>query len=120
MATTYLYGPYYVIEGPDTPFRPGEVRSYGFGPWRPFRDGTVTISANIQDFGALCGGTTRAITIDSIEYFIAGFGYARSLYPLHLPQQRIGADPGLVLQPECGPAVIDRLWRVRNEIDRDS
>ena len=32
MATTYLYGPYYVIEGPDTPFRPGEVRSYGFGP----------------------------------------------------------------------------------------
>ena len=37
MATTYLYGPYYVIEGPDTPFRPGEVRSYGFGPWRPFR-----------------------------------------------------------------------------------
>jgi hypothetical protein len=74
MATTYLYGPYYVIEGPDTPFRPGEVRSYGFGPWRPFRDGTVTISANIQDFGRFVNGTTRAITIDGIEYFMADSG----------------------------------------------
>ncbi len=74
MATTYLYGPYYVIEGPDTPFRPGEVRSYGFGPWRPFRDGTVTISANIQDFGRFVEGTTRAITIENVEYFIQDSG----------------------------------------------
>jgi hypothetical protein len=91
MATTYLYGPYYVIEGPDTLFRPGEVRSYSFGPWRYFRDGTVTISVNVQDFSGFVNGTTRAITIDSIEYFIQQWG-TRDPY-IRFTYRNSGSEP---------------------------
>lgn len=91
MANTYLYGPYFVIEGPDTPFQPGEVRSYGFGPWPPFRDGTVTISVNIQDFGRFVSGTTRAITIDSIEYYMQDSG-ARDPY-IRFTYRNSGSEP---------------------------
>jgi hypothetical protein len=91
MANTYLYGPYYVIEGPDTPFRPGEVRGYRFGPWRSFRDGTLTVSANIQDFGRFVQGTTRAITIDSIEYSMEEGGERNSF--VRFTYRNSGSEP---------------------------
>lgn len=68
MATAHLFGPYYVLEMPETAFRPGEVRVFGFGPWPSFRDGTVTVSAGIQDFGPFQTGTVRGITVEPVEY----------------------------------------------------
>jgi len=66
MATVQLYGPYYVLQSFQNKFKPGEVRRFGFGPW-PFRRGTATVSAAIQDFSPLEAGTRR-ITVESIEY----------------------------------------------------
>ncbi len=86
MATVHVFGPYYVLTSPDTMLKPGDVRAYGFGPWPPFADGTVTISAGIQDFSP---GDRRAITVDSVEYSMdaAQGRYVRFTY------RNTGSDP---------------------------
>lgn len=86
MATVHLFGPYYVLTSPDNKFKPGDVRGYGFGPWPQFVDGTVTISASIQDFSP---GDRRAITVDSTEYSMdsAQRCYVRFTY------RNTGSDP---------------------------
>jgi hypothetical protein len=71
MATVQLYGPYYVLQSPQNKFKPGEVRRFGFGPW-PFRRGTATVSAAIQDYSSVEG--TLRITVESIEYEINEIG----------------------------------------------
>ena len=70
MATVNVYGPYYVLTSPEDKLQPGEVRSFGFGPWPPFGNGTATVSANVQDFGPTKFGGTRNITVDSLEYIL--------------------------------------------------
>lgn len=86
MATVHLFGPYYVLTSADNKFKPGEVRAYGFGPWPQFADGTVTISAGIQDFSA---SDRRAITVDTTEYSMdsAQRRYVRFTY------RNTGSDP---------------------------
>jgi hypothetical protein len=69
MANAYVYGPYWVLNLSEAKLQPGEVRTFGFGPWPTFGEGTTTISANVQDFS---GGGLRAITIDSLQYALDG------------------------------------------------
>jgi hypothetical protein len=70
----------------DNKFNPGEVRTYGFGPWRQFAEGTVTVSAGIQDFSP---GDRRAITVESIEYSMDG----AQLHYVHFAYRNTGSDP---------------------------
>ena len=69
MATVHLFGPYYLFTLSANKFKPGDVLVYSFGPWPQFADGTVTISAGIQDFSP---GDGRAITVESPEYVMDG------------------------------------------------
>jgi hypothetical protein len=86
MATVHLFGPYYVLALPANMFKPGDVRAFSFGPWPHFADGTVTISAGIQDFGP---GDRRAITVDSTEY---SMDRAQRHY-VHFTYRNTGSEP---------------------------
>jgi hypothetical protein len=91
MATVNVYGPYYVLTLPENKFQPGEVRSFGFGPWPAFATGTATVSANVQDFSAMQFGASRNITVDSLEYVLGGPGGANRY--VNFTYRNSGSEP---------------------------
>jgi hypothetical protein len=71
MPTVQLYGPYWEIRLPEAKIQPGDVRVFSVGPWPPFEDGTVSVSATPWDFSAMTSGGRRAMTVHDIEYWMS-------------------------------------------------
>ena len=71
MPTVQLYGPYWDFTLPTNKIQPGDVRAFTVGPWPPFENGTVTVSATPWDFSAISNGGRRAMTLSNIEYWMS-------------------------------------------------